>query len=83
MVGKPCGVDEKLRLLPAMEDRLSMDHRHIANIGAADIEQPGDRIGKRDDGGFGTLLFKSIGNFRQFFRGAATSELRGLHIHKP
>ncbi len=67
-------VDEEIDQLVAVEHGKAQRQRRMGNIVAADVEQPGDRIGRRQHRGIGALRHEARGDAGALGRGAFAGE---------
>ena len=69
-------VDEQRRVSPGLQHGEGQRDRGVADVSAAQIEQPGDRIERAEDGSVGTVLLQRFGNRRALGGGIEAGEFR-------
>ena len=73
-----CRCDEQLGLARGRHDREGERHRIVCDVAAADVEQPGDRIGQRQDDRVLLVGGELLLQLGQLVGGRDAGELQGL-----
>ena len=73
-----CRVDEEFGFALAVKNRVAQHHGRIGDIGAADVESPGDRIGLGQHDGIGGGLFEVRRDIGELVLRALAGELGRL-----